>query len=163
MAVCSRKRRRAVEGDGNRLGSPGKRHSRARFAVNPQCGARRAVNRPENNHQTEPCQRSDQPPPESPFNPERFAASFRRRHVIHEVVQAAEGLNQQEQIDTGKAHDDREEGAPELSLEESPPKVVDTANPEKVAGNKQFVSFPNFQFPNDCADFKSHFAAALVP
>ncbi len=60
--------------------------------------------------------------------------------MIHEVFQAAGGLNQEEQIeeqiDIDKARGDRTPGAPRLTGDESFPKVEDAANPEKVAGNK---------------------------
>ncbi len=122
------------QGDGSRLESGGVTcRSLARATVNPSCGARRAVYRPENHHQAEARPRPDQPPGESPYNQNAAQPRVGRAGYMTDS-KAAEAVSEEEQIDNTR--DDRKPGGPGLPGDESFPKVKDTANPEKLAGNK---------------------------
>src|SRR5258708_40226804 len=89
----------------------------ARFSVNPRCGARRAVYRPENYHQAKAHPRPHEPPPESRFK--QNAAQRQMGRIAPRDVPRADVVSEDEQ--TGNSCEGRKPGAEALPECESCP------------------------------------------
>src|SRR6266568_9284343 len=111
----------------------GKRHCRARFAVNPPSSADHPVCRPKNNHQKERQHGSHEPPPEYRVD----------KHALRPVIGGADNMTKTQlgiavQTDKQIDHhsDDHQPGAPGSSRNESLSDIDETPKPENLAGYK---------------------------